>query len=156
MKYFLWLLPEPTDALFLNGVIHRLATIYEQIPHMAHITVASWTSRPDQSYLRKRPFHAINLKIGTPQIGPAPWQRLYLPVEPHLMFKQFQSLNPTHARTPHLSLLYGQHSLGRCLDIQRTLKLEFTSMTFTQLALIQGTQDIASWTEIARWQLEAP
>ena len=154
MRYFLWLLPEPKAAIYWNGVIHRLAKIYNQIPHLAHVTLASWDSAPNLGLPDEIDMGALTLQIGTPQVGANPWQRLYVSVGPREKLMQLDWIHEERLKTPHLSLLYGNHSQGRCIDLQRNLDLPSGPLLFSQLALIQGSTDVASWIELKRWELK--
>ena len=153
MRYFLWLMPEPKAAMYWNGVIHRLALIYNQIPHMAHITLASWSQKPDLDFAAEAKIRAVELNIGAPEIGEIPWQRLYVPIHSIEKLAPFEWIEGHRCRNAHISLLYGTHSTGRCIDIQHSLRLNLKPILFSQIALIQGSKDVASWIEIQRWAL---
>ncbi|MEC8380007.1 MAG: hypothetical protein VXZ96_06790 [Myxococcota bacterium] len=154
MRYFLWLLPEPKTAIYWNGVIHRLAKIYNQIPHMAHVTLESWPTLPQLDFLDEKVTNAVTLEIGQPKIGRPPWQRLYVSVGPKERLNAFNWIEKTRQNNAHLSLLYGEHSLGRCIDLQRNLHLPADPILFSQLSLIQGSNDVAHWIELKRWSLK--
>jgi hypothetical protein len=153
MRYFLWLMPTPSEAQFWNGLIYRLARIYNNIPHLAHITLASWSKRP-QLESEVQQWQALRLTLQPLDIGPKPWQSLYIPIEVNPKLDQMTThYSPNKERKPHLSVLYGEHSDGRLLDLKQGLVLESKSVLFDQIALIQGNDKMTTWTEVKRWNL---
>lgn len=153
MRYFLWLMPTPAEAHFWNGVIYRLARIYNNIPHLAHITLASWSKRP-QLEGEVNNWKALTLRLQPLEIGPMPWQSLYIPIEANPILEQMtMHFSPGRERKPHLSVLYGEHSDGRLLDLKQGLVMPCKSILFDQIALIQGNEKMTTWTEVKRWNL---
>ena len=56
-----------------------------------------------------------------------------------------QTLGKTKPFYPHLSLLYGDHTLARRRDVSSTLQLPFVDIELTELALVQASERVEEW-----------
>ncbi|MEC7984397.1 MAG: hypothetical protein VX278_04490 [Myxococcota bacterium] len=150
MRYYLWVLPNPTHAAKLAAQIRDLSRIYRTPLFIPHITVASG----NQPY-RFSSFDAPKVRLLPVETKNEEKQALYYPVSltPNLL--AIQTFYAPHKRyyTPHLSLIYGTFSVARRAEWKQKCPVYTEEILFRHLCLVQGDADVNNWKILETWEL---
>ena len=153
MKHYLWLLPTPEQSIPLRQVIVDLARGFSQPIFLPHLTLWSGLAQTTQIIewmKRQKDQLPFTVHLSPPTFGQTKSRCVFIPVQNtpklHLLFEQTQqNLGTCAPLRPHISLLYGDHTIARRRDVSSTLKLPFYTLTLTEFALVQASEHIDQW-----------
>ena len=162
MRYYLWLLPSAPEAIRLQQIITDLCRGYSQDSFLPHLTLWSGACTMSQAlrWVKQQKSAPIQLTLHPTTFGDDFFQCIYIPMEENQSIRELHdnacaSLARTEGFHPHISLLYGHHSISRKRDISTSLHIPFSSITFTELALIEGHSDPSKWKVLFRTSLSS-
>ena len=152
--FYLWLLPDYPAFDLLQKKIADLARIYSLPSFPPHVTLISVTAsaREIEKKLQAHFIPKIELRTTPPKSSSHFFKSIFLPVHPvqqltsiHHQLSQSFGQPPKPDYNPHLSLLYGDHSHGRRMDIIRNMNTEEQAFTCSRIALVAGGKKVEQW-----------
>lgn len=154
MTYSIWLVPNHTDAKYLNSIISALAKQHDAPKFSAHITLFSGITslakaKSAVTLVKSKPIKIRNTGIGQSDYL---WKTLFVKIKKEKPLLTVQktiryNVGSKYSFSPHLSLIYKKFDRAAKNRIRSNLRIKKT-YTFDAITIIQSSQSVKKWKKL--------